>query len=36
VVCGAPLEIGMHDHGDEEVDPRLAVLAQFHAGGDDT
>jgi uncharacterized protein len=36
VVCGGPLEVGTHDHGDEEIDPRLAVLAQFRAGGDDT
>jgi uncharacterized protein len=28
-VCGGPLERGAHDHGGEEIDPRLAVLARF-------
>jgi uncharacterized protein len=34
VVCGGPLETGTHDHGSEEIDPRLAVLARFRAGDD--
>jgi len=32
VVCGAPLEHGAHDHDDEEIEPRLAVLARFRLG----
>jgi uncharacterized protein len=28
-VCGASLKGGPHDHGEEEMDPRLAVLAQL-------
>jgi uncharacterized protein len=32
VVCGAPLEHGAHGHYDEEIDPRLAVLARFRPG----
>jgi len=32
VTCGAPLESGEHEHGSEEIDPRLAVLARFRPG----
>jgi uncharacterized protein len=28
-VCGASLKSGPHDHGEEEIDPRLAALAQL-------
>jgi uncharacterized protein len=28
-VCGASLKSGRHDHGEEEIDPRLAALAQL-------
>ena len=28
-VCGEPLETGMHDHPDEDVDPRLEALRGF-------
>jgi uncharacterized protein len=28
-VCGERLTSGGHDHGDDEIDPRLAVLAQL-------
>jgi uncharacterized protein len=28
-VCGASLKGGPHDHGEEEIDPRLAALAQL-------
>jgi uncharacterized protein len=29
VVCGLPLDEGEHDHPDDEIDPRLAVLKAF-------
>ncbi len=32
--CGQPLEGGPHDHGDDEVDPRLEALRRF--GGDES
>lgn len=31
VVCGLPLDEGIHDHPDEEVDPRLAALRDYQA-----
>ena len=29
IVCGLPLDEGDHDHPDDEIDPRLAVLKGF-------
>jgi uncharacterized protein len=29
VVCGEPLDEGVHDHPDEEIDPRLEALRAF-------
>jgi uncharacterized protein len=31
LVCGERLEDGLHDHPDEELDPRLAALRNFKA-----
>ena len=33
VVCGGRLDDGPHDHPDDDVDPRLAVLRGFKADG---
>jgi uncharacterized protein len=30
VVCGLPLDEGDHDHPDDDVDPRLEALRDFH------
>jgi uncharacterized protein len=35
VVCGLPLDEGLHDHPDDEVDPRLEALRAFLPGGDE-
>jgi uncharacterized protein len=32
IVCGARLDEGVHDHPDEEIDPRLEVLRGFGTG----
>ena len=29
VVCGEPLDVGVHDHPDDETDPRLEALRAF-------
>lgn len=29
VVCGEPLDVGMHDHPDDDIDPRLEALRAF-------
>ena len=34
VVCGLELEGGPHDHGDQEIDPRFAVLRGFEVDGE--
>lgn len=34
VVCGAELAGGPHDHGDEELDPRLEVLRALQVDGE--
>lgn len=31
VVCGSPLDEGVHDHPDEDLDPRLEALRGFRA-----
>jgi uncharacterized protein len=33
IVCGGRLDEGMHDHPDEEIDPRLEALRGFQADG---
>jgi uncharacterized protein len=33
VVCGLPLDEGIHEHPDEEVDPRLEALKAFRPEG---
>ncbi len=34
-VCGLPLDEGIHDHPDEDIDPRLEALRAFHADDDE-
>jgi uncharacterized protein len=34
VTCGLPLDDGVHDHPDEEIDPRLEALKAFRPAGD--
>ena len=31
IVCGLRLDEGVHDHPDDDIDPRLAALRGFHA-----
>ena len=31
VVCGLPLDEGVHDHPDDDIDPRLEALRNFKA-----
>ena len=31
--CGADLNAGPHEHGEESIDPRLAKLREFRADG---
>jgi uncharacterized protein len=31
IVCGQPLDEGVHDHPDDEIDPRLEALRAFRA-----
>jgi uncharacterized protein len=30
IVCGLPLDEGTHDHPDDDIDPRLEALRDFH------
>jgi DUF177 domain-containing protein len=32
VVCGLPLDEGVHDHPEDDIDPRLEVLKRFRPG----
>jgi uncharacterized protein len=34
IVCGGRLDEGVHDHPDDDVDPRLEALRAFKPGGD--
>jgi uncharacterized protein len=34
IACGGRLDEGVHDHPDDEIDPRLEALRGFRAGGD--
>lgn len=34
IVCGLPLDEGIHDHPDEDIDPRLEALRGFRADRD--
>ncbi len=34
IVCGGRLDEGVHDHPDDDVDPRLAALREFKVDGD--
>ena len=36
VVCGLPLDEGVHDHPTDDIDPRLEALRAFRAPEDDT
>jgi uncharacterized protein len=33
IVCGLPLDEGVHDHPDDDIDPRLEALRGFQAEG---
>jgi uncharacterized protein len=35
VVCGLPLDEGVHDHPDDDIDPRLEALRAFKPAGED-
>lgn len=35
VVCGLPLDEGVHDHPDDDIDPRLEALKGFRASDED-
>ena len=35
VVCGLPLDEGVHDHETDDIDPRLEALRNFRPEGDD-
>ncbi|HET7167982.1 MAG TPA: DUF177 domain-containing protein [Candidatus Limnocylindrales bacterium] len=35
IVCGLPLDEGVHDHPADDVDPRLEALRSFQPAGDD-
>ncbi|MEX2185104.1 MAG: DUF177 domain-containing protein [Chloroflexota bacterium] len=35
IVCGLPLDEGVHDHPVDDIDPRLAALQGFRATADD-
>jgi DUF177 domain-containing protein len=35
ITCGLPLDEGVHDHGDDDIDPRLDALRGFRPSGPD-